>query len=68
MEMKACKSQEDLKQCIEFLAEDLKNRAEEISEDWDKQISKIEISSVIEVGEILNWQVKKTHHAIKRDN
>lgn len=68
MEMKVCKSQEDLKQCIEFLAEDLKKRAEEISQDWDKQISKIEISTTIEVGELLNWKVSKTKHAIKRND
>lgn len=66
MEMKVCKSQEDLKQCIEFLAEDLKSRAEEISQDWDKQISKIEISTTIEVGELLNWKVSKTMCAIKK--
>lgn len=68
MEMKVCKSQEDLKQCIEFLAEDLKNRAEEISQDWDKQISKIAISTTIEVGELLNWKVSKTKHGIKRND
>ena len=68
MGMKVCKSQEDLNQYIEFLAEDLKSRAEEISQDWDKQITKIEISTVIEVGEMLHWKVSKIKYAIKRND
>lgn len=67
MKVNMCKSQEDLKQYIEFLAEDLKSRAEEISQDWNKELQKIEIKTTIEVGELLVWEVNKKYLAKEKE-
>lgn len=57
-------SKEELVEYIDYLAEDLKNRAEDISVDWNKRISNIEIKTKLIPGELLQWEVKKTYNAM----
>lgn len=62
------KSKEDLIEYINYLAEDLKNRAEDISVDWDKRISSIEITTKLIPFELLTWEVKKLYHAMDEND
>ena len=56
------RKEEDLIYFINLLAEDLKRRAEDISVDWNKHISKIEIKSTIEVGALIQWKISKIYN------
>ncbi len=60
--IEACKNQKELEDYIIFLAEDLKRRAVDIANDYGKELSKIEIKSEIELGNVLEWQVKKIYN------
>lgn len=62
------KSKEDLIEYINYLAEDLKNRAEDISVDWNKRISNIEITTKLIPNELLTWEVKKLYHAMDEND
>ena len=62
------KSKKDLIEYINYLAEDLKNRAEDISVDWDKRISSIEITTKLIPFELLTWEVKKLYHAMDEND
>ena len=64
-EFKAIHNQQELESCIVFLADDLKRRANEISNDWDKAIQEIEIKTVIACGELLKWDINKKYTAYK---
>ena len=60
---KAITKQEALEECIINLAEDLKNRAKDISNDWNKHIESIELKTTLRQGEILKWEVSKNYLA-----
>ena len=62
------KSKEDLIEYINYLAEDLKNRAEDISVDWNKRISHIEITTKLIPNELLTWEVKKLYNAMDEND
>lgn len=63
--LKPIQKQEDLEEYIVFLADDLKRRAKEIAIDWDKGISEIEIKSILQSNNVLQWEVSKTYTAYK---
>ena len=65
--IEACKNQKELEDYIIFLAEDLKRRAVDIANDYGKELSKIEIKSEIELGNVLEWQVKKIYNAYEEE-
>ena len=67
-EFKYIKNQDELEEAIIFLAEDLKRRAKEISNDWDESICRIDIESIIEPGNLLKWDITKEYIAYKRDD
>ena len=60
-------SQEELEESIVFLAEDLKRRAKEISNDWDCAIKEFEIKTSLEIGELLEWKITKKYSAYKEE-
>ena len=64
-EFKVCQKQDDLKEQIIFLANDLKRRAKELSIDWDKSLESIDIKSTIQPNEILEWEITKNYIAYK---
>lgn len=61
------KEKKELVNIIKSLAKDLDMRAEDIANDWNKQVRSINIKADLEIGNIPEWNITKNYGLIFTD-
>ena len=66
MKQEIIKDKEELIKVIKSLARELDDRAEDIANDWDKRVRKIDIHASIELDCINEWEITKYYPVIPK--